>query len=109
MYMYMQSGHAGTVGSKDLKSVNTEGERKRLRSEPSSTKRKYVNLSRVQQLNLHLPGSEYGEGSKKIEGNETSGMETESGIRSSDVDMDHGEQHIYANCNDEEDLYTAMV
>lgn len=100
MYVYMKSGKAGTARTSDLQEVDKEEDRRRLQSEPASTK-KYINLSREQQVNLRLPGSEYGEPIKDAENSETAavpGIENGNENQSLNACLNQlGQQPIYAN------------
>ena len=95
MYVYMQSGIAGTQAK-----PSSDQDRKRSRSGPNSNSIKYMNLSAQEKMNHRLPGSEYGEPGE--------GLDTTEDSVKNGVCHDGGEQPIYANCNTEEELYTAM-
>ena len=104
MYMYMESVNTGTMNT--IPRINKEDDRERLQSEPTRNSRNYVNFSKEQQLNLRLPGAEYGEFIEGMESAAFSGMENGNGPSE---DMSQKEEYLYANFGDEEELYAEMT
>ncbi len=84
-YIYMQTGIAGANGN-----PTSDQDRVRGPLKPNQSV-KYINLSKQEQINLRLPGSEYKEPEKTADTG----------------DAEDGEQPIYANYVEDE-LYTAM-
>ncbi len=112
MYVYMKSGHNI---DHDVPLPATAEDRKRHQSEPLSNIKKYVNISNKQKSRSQQPQSV---GSKVAMALTTSGTGREgrlepgkeNGTETTEPECDASEQQpIYANCEEEEELYTEVA